>query len=184
MCIIRRLHKKFYYLLPVIALMAFVVCMSGYMRQKESAPQKELKAKVRRIVYEVWNKGNTDVIDELYSTEVVLQSTSSKYINGLEANIRRLENRRILYPDIEFTINEMIVKGNTVMLLWACKGTQTGQLPTSSVKPTYKHFRLTGCCFFHFEEEKVVEEWEIYDRLTLMQQLGYKLVPPKQNDNN
>jgi len=56
--------------------------------------------------------------------------------------------------------------------------------PTSSVKPTDKHFRLTGCYFFQFEGGKVVEEWDIYDRLTLMQQLGYRLVPPDQKDDN
>ena len=159
------------------------MCMAGYKRL-EAANEKELKAKVRRIVYEAWNKGNTDVIDKLYSTDVVLHRTSSSTIKGLKANKRRLENRRILYPDIEFTIDEIIVKENTVMLLWTCKGTQTGQLQTSSLKPINKHFRLTGCYFFHFEEGKVVEEWDIYDRLNLMQQLGYKLVPPEKQDEN
>ena len=50
------------------------------------------------------------------------------------------------------------------------RGTHQGAL--MGIDPTEKQIELKGITIHRFEGDKIVEEWERYDNLGMMQQLG------------
>ena len=136
----------------------------------------ELKATIRRVNDEAFNKGNLDVVDEYYAADFVRHKPPFPDIEGLEAYKQFVADCRTSYPDVQLTIDEIIVEGDTTATRWTYRGTQTGQSPTTGAPPTGKQVAFTGCSVGHWVEGKVVEEWENGDYLSLLQQLG--VVPP------
>ncbi len=80
------------------------------------------------------------------------------------------------YPDLQVTVDEIIVEANTVVTRWTFQGTQKGESPSTGASPTGKKITFSGCTVGHFMDDKIVEEWEYGDYLGLSQQLG--IVPP------
>ncbi len=136
----------------------------------------ELKATIRRVNDEAWNKGNLDALDELCDADFVRHKPPFPDIEGLEAGKQFVADCRISYPDLQLTLDEIIVEGDASAIRWTYRGTQTGQSPTTGAPPTGKQVAFTGCNILHWVEGKIVEEWENGDYLSLLQQLG--VVPP------
>jgi steroid delta-isomerase-like uncharacterized protein len=77
---------------------------------------------------------------------------------------------RTVWGDWRMTIDEMIAEGDRVVVLWTFHGTQQGEfygLPATGRPVTY-----SGINVFRIDGGKIVEIWDIYDRLWLWQQLG------------
>jgi steroid delta-isomerase-like uncharacterized protein len=74
------------------------------------------------------------------------------------------------FPDLNFTINEMIAERDTVVTHYTMTGTHKGEF--SGIPPTGKSFSITGVDISRISNGKCVEGWGYADRLGLMQQLG------------
>jgi len=138
-----------------------------------------LKANVRQEIDEAWNKGNLDILDDFYEANMVYHVSPFPDIVGLEAYKQFIESNRTSYPDLELTIQEIIVEGNTGAMLWTYSGTQEGGSPVLGIPPTGKHVIFKGCAFFHFVDGKTVETWNYVDWVGLMKQLGFTFTPPQ-----
>ncbi len=57
-----------------------------------------------------------------------------------------------------------------VAVRWMAEGTQQGEL--LGIPPTGKHLRFGGMSIFRLAEGKIAEQWEEWDKLDLMRQLG------------
>jgi hypothetical protein len=68
------------------------------------------------------------------------------------------------------TVDEMIAEGDRVMVRWTFEGTH--QSDYFGLPPTGKHITYSGINIFRITEDKIVEIWDISDRLWLWQQLG------------
>lgn len=137
----------------------------------------ERKAKIRRYIEEIWNKGNVGALDEFYATEVVRHHPPLPEIEGLDAYKQYATDLFNAYSDIQLTVGEIIVEGNTSATQFTFGATHTGQTPLSSIPPTGKRVRFSGCNVNHWAGDKVVEEWVYADFLGLMQQLGVVPAP-------
>jgi steroid delta-isomerase-like uncharacterized protein len=126
---------------------------------------------VRRLFEEVWNKGNLQVTDELFTPNYVHHDSSTPDVGrGPESEKKRATLYRTAFPDIRLTIEDIIAEGETVVARWSCRGTHKGDL--SGIAPTGKQFNITGVSIARFASGKMAEGWVNWDALTLMQQLG------------
>jgi steroid delta-isomerase-like uncharacterized protein len=78
------------------------------------------------------------------------------------------------YPDLVFTIEDLLADGDKVIVRWSCAGTHRGEL--MGIPATGKRTTTSGISISRFEGGKVVEEWVRWDALGWLQQLG--VVPP------
>jgi predicted ester cyclase len=131
----------------------------------------ELKKEFRRVLEESWNKGNTDGMNELYAADFVYHRPPFADIKGLEAGKQDVADTFTAFSDIEFTIHEMVMEGNTTFTWFTWKAKHTGQYPSTS-----KEVILVGCAVSHWANGKVIEEWEFSDYLGYYTQLG--VIPP------
>jgi len=128
----------------------------------------ENKALARRG-YEALNQRNWAAFAELVTPDLVLHNASLT-IQGLEAYKQFVSMYFTAFPDLRFTIEDMIAEGDTVVVRQTARGTHQGNL--MGIPPTGKQTSVTGINILRFANGKGVEEWFNGDDLGLLQQLG------------
>jgi len=126
------------------------------------------KAHVRRG-FEAVNQKNLAVFDELLTPDVVFHSASTT-MQGLEAYKQLLSVYLTAFPDLQFTIEDMIAEGDTVVVRYTTRGTHQGNF--RGIPPTGKQVSGTGMFIDRLVNGKAVEQWINGDDLGLLQQLG------------
>ena len=122
-------------------------------------------AHMRRVVEEIYNRGDLDLVDELASSDLLIH-TSSEDIRRRDGAKQYVTALRSAFPDLQFTIEEQIAEGDKVMPRWTARGTHRGEF--RGILGTGKTVRMTGSDI----DRKTVECWAQVDELGLMRQLG------------
>jgi steroid delta-isomerase-like uncharacterized protein len=128
------------------------------------------KAIVRRFYEEVLNQGNLAMSDELVAADFVDHQPFPGQGPGLAGLKESLGAFRAAFPDLQYTIEDLIAEGDKVVVRATMRGTNEGSLfglPASGKQVTVGDIdivRIAG--------GKMVEGWGITDRLSMMQQLG------------
>ena len=131
----------------------------------------ENKSTFRRYVEEVSNKGNLNVVDEIFDRYVSYQPDGRTEERGPEDVKRFIGEFRQAFPDFHTTIEDQIAEGDMVVTRWTARGTHQGEF--RGIAPTGNRITVTGIGIFRFSEEgKVVESWDNFDQLGMLQQLG------------
>jgi len=140
---------------------------------------KEIKALERRFLEE-FNKGKAAtmaVIDELCATNIVYHGGGGEDIRGLK-NYKQINGELFsAFPDIHFTIDDMVAEGDKVATRFTFSGTHKGEL--HGIPPTDKKMTMWGIIIVRVAGGKFVETWERLDTLGFMQQLGLVPTPGK-----
>ena len=133
----------------------------------------ETKALVRRIIEEVYNKGNLALIDELFSPDYVNHSLPPGMPHDREGYKQMVRMNQAAFSDFRITIEDMIAEGDKVALRFKHGGTHKGEF--MGVAPTGKEVTVTAMCIYRIEVGKVVDQWAELDRLGMMLQLGVNI---------
>ena len=134
----------------------------------------ENKAISRRIIEEIWNKGDLTVVDELIPANYVFHDFVGREIKGPEDFKQYVTMIRTVYPDFHITIDDMLAEGDKVAFRFTWRGTHKGE--GGLVPPTGNQVTVTGMAITHIVGDKEGEVWESGDSLGMLQQLG--VVPP------
>jgi len=127
------------------------------------------KAQIRRVIEEVYNQGDLDVVDDVAASDLVIHA-SSKEIHGREGAKQYVAAFRAGFPDLRFTVEDQIAEGDTVVTRWTACGTHRGEF--QGVPATGREVRLAGTDIDRIIGDKVVECWAHVDELGLLRQLG------------
>ena len=129
------------------------------------------KTLVRRLFDEVWNKGHQQVADELFAQNYNHHDSSTPDLGrGPDSEKKRVTLYRNAFPDIRFTVEDLIAEGESVTARWSCHGTHKGEL--NGIAPTGKQFTISGISVARFTNGKMIEGYVNWDALGMMQQLG------------
>lgn len=134
---------------------------------------------VRRFVEEVWQNGNLDSMEELFTPDSVLHDPDGD-VEGPAAF--REYNRAYLdaFPDLEYDIEDMVAEGDRVAFRARMRGTHRGEF--RGVPPTGNSFEATGIVIARIEADRIAERWASFDALGMRQQLGLVSERPREND--
>jgi steroid delta-isomerase-like uncharacterized protein len=127
------------------------------------------KALTLRYWEEVANKGNLDIVDEICAPDYVCHQADQD-IRGPEGVKQFIFMLRAAFPDLHVTVEDVIAEGDKIVQRWTGHGTHQGEL--MGIPPTGNHVSVAGITISRFEDGKVSEEWEVYDMMGMMQQLG------------
>lgn len=128
----------------------------------------ETKNLINRLYEEIFNQGNIAVVDEIIAADY--HSHEPEGTHGLAEFKQEVPAFRAAFPDLEFTLEEIVVSGDRVCHRWTARGTHEGEL--MGVPPTGREVTLTGTTIERIEDGKIAESWPMMDRMGLMQQLG------------
>jgi len=142
----------------------------GRARSDDDATERNV-AVVSRIWDEVWNAGALEACESIFSADYV------GHLPGLPAPVhgpgefrQLVEVYRTGFPDVHLTVHDMIASGDRVVVRWLSQGTHLG--PMMGMPPSGRRMEMMGISIFRMEGGRVAEEWEGFDTMSLMQQLG------------
>ena len=75
------------------------------------------------------------------------------------------------FPDLHVTVEDVMAEGDKAVTRWTIRGTHQGEIEEFG-PPTGKQVEINGITIHRIEGSKIVEEWERYDNLSVMRQLG------------
>lgn len=129
------------------------------------------EAVVRRYVEEAWNQGKADLLDEIMSSEYARYTSGSAQRLTRDGQKQRITTLREAFPDLHFTIDDLIAAGDTVVMRLTARGTHQGRF--MGIAPTGKPVTVTGIDIARFADGKIVEHWGEMDTLVLLRQLAF-----------
>jgi len=120
---------------------------------------------------ELFNRGNLDVVDELFAPDFVYHDPASHQDwHGPERVKEYATALRAAFPDLQQTIEDQVAEGEQVAYRWTARGTHRGEL--LGIAPTGKQVEFGGIAIMRIVGGTITEIWEHYDALGLLQQLG------------
>jgi len=166
------LHRGASLVLVLIVLGFTVGCQqqTGQSAEEIEALLEDNKAIARRTFEEIWNQGNLGVADEIYDASSVSHGTGVELPPGPEGFKQYVSIYLSAFPDVHFTIEDQIAEGDRVVTRWIARGTHNGEL--MGIPATGKQVVVTGISINEFVGGKLVESWNNWDGLGMMQQLG------------
>jgi predicted ester cyclase len=117
------------------------------------------KAVVHRLVGEVFNGGDLDVLDELYAPELA------------GATRRWIAPFRDSFPDVHMELVELIAEGDKVVGRFTCSATHLGEW-LGQARTERRFERVDEVWIFRFRDGRIVYSWSLEDTLGRLRQLG------------
>src|SRR5262249_18967502 len=105
---------------------------------------------VRRLFEEAFNHERLAVLDELVATEYA-DATGARGPGAFREVIGRL---RGAFPDLRYTIDDVVAEGDRVAVRWHWSGTHQGTF--RGVPPTYRSITNNGAAIFQGADAQIV----------------------------
>jgi steroid delta-isomerase-like uncharacterized protein len=129
-------------------------------------------ALLRRWFQEVWNEGRLQTIWELLDAHFigVGQDQPGVVIHGPAEFVALFNRLRGAFPDIRIAVEDAFGADDKVTVRWSAVMTHTGD--QLGIPPTNRRVHVTGITIAHIANGTIVEGWDNWDQLALMQQLS------------
>ena len=130
----------------------------------------ENKTVIRRLVEEVYNDNNLDVLYELVAQDMANHSAVPEHQHGIEGFKHVNRWVRAGFSEAHYEIEDMIAEGDMVACRITVSGTHDGVF--QGTPPTGKRFSVDHVHWHRLADGKLVERWAVRDDLGAAQQLG------------
>jgi len=136
-----------------------------------------LKRLVKRFYDEVLNGGQLNVLDELLTPNAIYRNPALGIPTSVEGAKQRLAGLRRAFPDLRYTVENIIADGDRVVVQFVLEGTQQGEF--LGIAPTGKTVRTLGMTSYRFIDGQITEILVLADFVTVLRQLGVLPVLPE-----
>lgn len=130
-----------------------------------------VRAVMVRYYEEIWNQGRLEVCDELIAPDYVNHSAplpglppGPEGLKSIVAAVRRA------FPDLHYTIEDIVLGGDKAALRTTLRGTHRGEF--CGVAPTGRKVEVQELQIEHLRDGQIVAHWHLIDDLGLQRQLG------------
>ncbi len=130
----------------------------------------EHKAIIREHVEVLFNQHRVDRTEETVTADYLDHAPLPGQVPGLEGAKQKWAAYLAAVPDMHATVEELIAEGDKVAVRWTVQGTHQGEL--MGIPATGRRAVFRGISIYRLDDGKIVEQWEQWDRLDLLRQLG------------
>jgi steroid delta-isomerase-like uncharacterized protein len=113
---------------------------------------------------------NPDLIDEVYASDVVWHEPD-RDIHGTQEAKQYVSLYKNAFPDLSITVEDVIAEGDKAVTRVTLRGTHQGETEEFG-PPTGRQVEAKGVTISRIEGGEIVEDWDSYDNLSVLQQLG------------
>jgi steroid delta-isomerase-like uncharacterized protein len=128
------------------------------------------KAVVRRFLEEFLSCGDPSVADQLLAPDFADHNPSNPNLSGRENVKRSAHNWCAAFPDTRTVVDDVIAESDRVAARWTSTATHLGEF--MGVSASGQRVTVTGSGLFRLAQGRIVESWDHFDALGLLQQLG------------
>ena len=132
--------------------------------------QNQNQALVRRFFDEMCNQRKLSIAEELFSPDHKYHDPQAPTGTGPEGVKRVISTYQNAIPDAHWEVVETIVADNVIVTRWKGSGTQEKEL--NGIPATGKYVEVDGTWIHRINNNKIVESWNAWDTLGMLQQLG------------
>jgi steroid delta-isomerase-like uncharacterized protein len=138
----------------------------------ETQNQNERNKRAAQQIYDVWDGGDEDAIDDVMAEDVVLNKPDhvGGRVHGREAYKDNLRMVRAGFPDLFFDVHEIVAEDDMVVAYCTFGGTHDGNL--MGVEPTGASVEVWDFVSYRFDDGEVVEVTSLPDLFGLFLQVG------------
>ena len=111
---------------------------------------------------------------DLYADNVVLHGYPG-VSPGLESVKRYYEAFWFAFPDARVTAEDLVEQADKIALRFCITGTHQG--PFLSMAATQRVIAIEGITILQFCSGKCIERWSVTDSTSLLNQLGFRILP-------
>jgi predicted ester cyclase len=157
-----------------ILLVAAVAHGSGKQTQDPAAAA---KAVVLRFIDVVYNASHPDSIEAFVHPDFVDHSPGvPEGASGPAWVHTQYAKTYAAFPDLRFTVDDVIAEGDEVVTRWSSHGTFSGKL--GEVAGKGQKVMIQGISIMRIADGKIIESWDLVDRASMFRQVGFVLTPP------
>ena len=135
----------------------------------------DLKQLISRFVEGLWNERRLDVADAIFAADCVSHQLRSgvptdAVPRGPQAIKEHVAGWIASFPDLHFSIEQLVSEGDRVVMQLLMEGTHGGAwlgIPASGKKMQIRMFTV-----HRVVQGKIVEDWVLVESLGVFQQLG------------
>ena len=124
------------------------------------------KATVRKLYEEILNTGKLELLNQFISPDY----SGPRGIKGPAGFAEPVSTVRAAFPDVKWTVEDLVAEGDKVLIRWSWKGTNTNSF--EGFPATNKEVNHHAMNVFEFRAGKIVRSWMESDRLGFYQQIG------------
>lgn len=135
----------------------------------------ENKVIARRLIEELFNTGNLEVVDEVLAADYADHSPSHPDLSGPENVKRAVREWRAAFPDTHNVINDTVAERDRVAVRWTTHATHQGEF--MGIAATGNRVAVTSFGIFRLSGGSIVESWDTFNAVEMMQQLGVSSLP-------
>lgn len=138
-------------------------------KKKISVPntQERNKETVRRLYEDCLNKRDFELLKEFVDGKyegIQSETGPSGFAKAVQSVIQA-------FPDIQWTIEDLISEGDKVVVRWSWQGTHTGTF-RGFLPPSQNEVTDHAIAIYQFQGPKIIKAWIQTDRLGFLQQVG------------
>ena len=129
------------------------------------------KAIVNRFLEEVLNQGSQAAIAQLIDPGIVVHHRwLPGGAGGLHDVAQMMGEFRNGFPDLAYTVHDLVAENDKVAARWTARGTHRGDF--RGTPATHCAVIVTGTDVFVIAGDRIIETWVNSDLLGLMEQIG------------
>ena len=129
----------------------------------------ENKALVRRYYETVYNARNLAAIHGFLAPAFVSAGPGGASMDRA-THVQTLAMSQAALPDLHLTVEQQVAEDETVVTRWSAHGTQRGIL--FGIAPTGREVTATAIHIHRVIDGQIAEQWEQFDALGMLRQLG------------
>jgi steroid delta-isomerase-like uncharacterized protein len=130
---------------------------------------------LRAFMQSIWNEKNFEDISKYLSHDYTVYIDNADPWEGKTLTQQEFKTRLHYtfdsFPDVHFEITTAISDGNLVAITWIMTGTNTGNI--GEIPATNRKIKANGATIYHFKDGKICGHTQVFDRTTIMRQLGF-----------
>jgi steroid delta-isomerase-like uncharacterized protein len=138
-------------------------------------------ALVRRAVQEVYNRGNLDVIPEIFAPNAVIYLSNRYVLHGHEGVSSFIAADRRAFPDLFWLTEDLSPARDVVIHRHIGYGTFTNEW--FGIPPNGAHVKRPGIATLRVRDGRIIEVRVFWDSLAFMRQLGVVPAPQRPAPN-
>src|SRR5215208_5062812 len=148
---------------------------SGTTSDCSATTPEENEALVRRWYEEVWNQRDLDVVDDILADDYVRYRAGIPFANeaGITDDLQWVEMILAEFPDVTFTIEDILADGDKVAVRSTTSGTQMGPMVDMGNAPaSERQMTRENIAIWRVACGELAEQWIVQDNLGMLRQLG------------
>jgi steroid delta-isomerase-like uncharacterized protein len=132
----------------------------------------ELRALVRRHIEDGFNRGDWTVSEQTLADDyTAFYGADGKANVGRDAYVRACRFLRRSFPDVNITIEDVVVEGDKLVMRYTERGTLTGE-SFLGIESEGQSYAKPGTTVYRVAGGRLAESWGVEDTLGWFRQLG------------